>query len=75
MSNLDTLAFYAAIAKHLSGISSNITALADVYKNLSPRSSLDEDLIDVLASKADEMKAAALALKSVEYDPEDTESP
>ena len=69
MSNLDTLAFYAAIAKHLSGISSNITALADVYANLSERTTLDEDLIDVLAAKADEMKAAATALKSVVYDP------
>ena len=69
MNDLETLAFYAQIAKHLSGISSNITALADVYENLSPRTSLDEDLIDVLASKADEMKTAALSLKSVSYNP------
>lgn len=67
MSELDTLAFYAAIAKHLSGISANITTLADVYENITARTSLDEDLIDLLAAKADEMKAAALALKAITY--------
>lgn len=67
MDDLETLAFYAAIAKHLSGISANVTALADIYATLTERTALDEDLIDLLAAKADEMKAAALALKSVVY--------
>ena len=67
MNDLDTLAFYAAIAKHLSGISANITALADVYENITQRTTLDEDLIDLLAAKADEMKTAALALKTITY--------
>ncbi len=66
---MNTIAFYAAIAKHLAGIESNVAALADVYANISERTTLDEDLIDLLAAKADEMKAAAIALKSVTYDP------
>jgi len=69
MSSFDTLSYYADIAKRLSSISANIVALEDVYTNISARTSLDEDLIDVLAAKADEMKAAALALKDITYTP------
>ena len=67
MNDLDTLAFYAAIAKNLAGINANLQALADVYESITPRTALDEDLIDLLVAKADEMKVAADALKSITY--------
>lgn len=64
---MNTLSFYAAIAKHLASIESNLNALADIYENIEARTTLDEDLIDLLNLKADEVKTAATALKSITY--------
>ena len=64
---MNTLAFFAAIAKNLAGIEANLNALADIYKNVEARTTLDEDLIDLLNTKADDIKAAATALKSITY--------
>lgn len=69
MDDLDTLGFYAAIAKNLAGINANLQTLADVYATITERTELDEDLIDLLVAKADEMKIAAQALKTIVFAP------
>lgn len=69
MSNLNTIHHYSSALKQISSLTSVIAALAYEFKEIGPRTELDETHIDLLVSSAEELIAAAEALKTVEYEP------
>ncbi len=58
---------FARITKNLLSIESEINGLAEGFEGVTARTSLDDALIDQLIAKADQMKVAADALKSISY--------
>lgn len=67
---MNTINYYARLTDALSVMNLNIESLEYQFSEEAPRTQLDEDLIDALLVAADEMRAAAEALKSVEYAPD-----
>ena len=67
---MNTINYYARLTDALSVMNLNIESLAYQFSQEAPRTQLDEDLIDALLVAADQMRAAAEALKSVEYAPD-----
>lgn len=66
---MNTIHQFASITKNLSGTSASLNDLAYQYKEIAPRSALDESHIDLLITQANGMIQAAEALKSIAYDP------
>lgn len=70
---MNTIHQFASITKNLSGTSASLEDLAFNYKEVAPRTDLDVAHIDLLIAQANEMIVVAEALKTVEYDPTETE--
>ena len=66
---MQTLPHYAALLSELNSMKSRLAALAYDFKEIAPRSELDESLIDALVASPNAMITEANALKSVSYDP------
>ena len=66
---MDTIFTFASLTQALSTVQGGLGTLGYAYKETAPRTELDEAHIDLLIASANEMIAAATALKSVEYDP------
>ena len=64
-----TLEHYVGIGKHLDGIESRLAVLARMFKEESPRSTLDEALIAAFNERAGTLAASAAGLLAVAYDP------
>jgi len=70
---MNTIHQFASITKNLSGTSASLEDLAFNYKEIAPRTDLDVAHIDLLIAQANEMIVVAEALKTVAYDPTETE--
>lgn len=66
---MNTIHQFASITRNLSGTSSSLEDLAYNYKEVAPRTALDEAHIDLLIAQANGMIEAAEALKAIAYDP------
>lgn len=66
---MNTINYYARLTDALSVMNLNIESLEYQFSQEAPRTQLDEDLIDALLVAADQMRAAAEALKTVDYSP------
>ena len=66
---MNTIHQFASITKNLAGTSASLNDLAWNYKEVAPRTALDEAHIDLLITQAQGMIQAAEALKSIVYDP------
>ena len=66
---MNTINYYARLTDALSVMNLNLESLSYQFSQEAPRTQLDEDLIDALLVAADQMRAAAEALKAVAYDP------
>ena len=66
---MNTIHQFASITKNLSGTSASLNDLAWNYKEVAPRTALDEAHIDLLIAQANGMIEAAEDLKSIAYDP------
>ena len=75
----DRIQNFAQIEAAMNSISSRIQRLGMLYKEVVPRTTTDDALIDELIAAAGVLTAAATALKAIEYDPappfEDPELP
>ena len=70
---MNTIHQFASITKNLSGTSASLEDLAWNYKEVAARTDLDVAHIDLLISQAQAMIVAAEALKTIEFDPEESE--
>ena len=66
---MNTLPDFANAVKNLSALTSVLAGLGYKFKQAAPRTALDEQLIDGLVASAQELIAAANALKAIAYDP------
>ena len=66
---MNTIHHYSNALKHLSAITSVLNGLGYEFKENAPRTALDEQLIDGLIASANELIAAATALKTIDYTP------
>ena len=66
---MNTLPDFANAVKNLSALTSVLAGLGYKFKEAAPRTALDEQLIDGLVASAQELIAAANALKAIAYDP------
>tara|TARA_R100001086_G_scaffold247829_2_gene183207 strand:+ start:1291 stop:1506 length:216 start_codon:yes stop_codon:yes gene_type:complete len=66
---MNTIHYYSNALKHLSSLTSVLASLDHEFKEIAPRTELDEAHIDLLVSSAQELITAAEALKTVAYDP------
>jgi hypothetical protein len=66
---MNTLPDFANAVKNLSALTSVLAGLGYKFKEAAPRTALDEQLIDGLVASAQELIAAANALKTIAYDP------
>lgn len=66
---MNTIHQFASITKNLSGTSASLNDLAWNYKEVAPRTALDEAHIDLLITQAQGMIQAAEALKAIAFDP------
>jgi hypothetical protein len=66
---MNTLPDFANAVKNLSALTSVLAGLSYKFKEAAPRTALDEQLIDGLVASAQELIAAANALKAIAYDP------
>tara|TARA_R100000951_G_scaffold101550_1_gene93180 strand:- start:430 stop:660 length:231 start_codon:yes stop_codon:yes gene_type:complete len=64
-----TIFTFASVTQALATVQGGLGTLAYNYKEDAPRTTLDEAHIDLLVASANEMIAAATALKSIAYDP------
>jgi len=65
---MNTLPDFANAVKNLSALTSVLAGLGYKFKEAAPRTALDEQLIDGLVASAQELIAAANALKTIAYD-------
>lgn len=72
---MDRLQQFAALEAALNTINSRIARLGYVYKEIQPRTAVDDGLIDELIATSAALSAAATSLKSVAYDPTPPEEP
>lgn len=66
---METIFTFASLTQALATVQTGLGTLGYAYKETAPRTALDEAHIDLLVASANEMIAAANALKTVEYDP------
>tara|TARA_R100000654_G_scaffold19900_2_gene40398 strand:+ start:2133 stop:2357 length:225 start_codon:yes stop_codon:yes gene_type:complete len=66
---MNTIHQFASITKNLSGTSASLADLAYNYKEIAPRTPLDESHIDLLVEQAEAMIVTANNLKTIAYDP------
>ncbi len=66
---MKTINQFASITNNMAQISGSIGDLAYNYKEIAPRTALDDANIDVLVVTANQLIAAAEALKTIPYDP------
>ena len=66
---MDTIFTFASLTQALATVQGGLGTLGYAYKETAPRTELDEAHLHLLIASANEMIAAATALKSVEYDP------
>ena len=60
---------FASITNNMAQISGSIGDLAYQFKEVAPRTALDDANIDVLVVTANQLIASAEALKTIPYDP------
>jgi hypothetical protein len=66
---MNTINQFASITNSMARISGSIGDLAYQFKEVAPRTALDDANIDVLVITANQLIAAAEALKTIPYDP------
>ena len=66
---MSTINQFASITNNMAQISGSINDLAYQFKEIAPRTALDDANIDVLVITANQLIAAAEALKTIPYDP------
>tara|TARA_R110000803_G_scaffold70931_1_gene133949 strand:- start:4 stop:231 length:228 start_codon:yes stop_codon:yes gene_type:complete len=66
---MSTINQFASITNNMAQISGSIGDLAYQFKEVAPRTALDDANIDVLVVTANQLIAAAEALKTIPYDP------
>ena len=66
---MNTINQFASITNNMAQISGSIGDLAYQFKEIAPRTALDDANIDVLVVTANQLIAAAEALKTIPYDP------
>ena len=66
---MDSIFSFASITRSMASITSSLGDLANRYKEVEPRTPLDEDHINLLITQAEGLIAAAEQLKSIAYDP------
>tara|TARA_R110002096_G_scaffold201541_2_gene386128 strand:+ start:1413 stop:1640 length:228 start_codon:yes stop_codon:yes gene_type:complete len=66
---MSTINQFASITNSMARISGSIGDLAYQFKEVAPRTALDDANIDVLVITANQLIAAAEALKTIPYDP------
>ena len=66
---MTTINQFASITNSMARISGSIGDLAYQFKEVAPRTALDDANIDVLVITANQLIAAAEALKTIPYDP------
>ena len=66
---MSTINQFASITNSMARISGSIGDLAYQFKERAPRTALDDANIDVLVITANQLIAAAEALKTIPYDP------
>ena len=66
---MNTINQFASITNSMALISGSIGDLAYQFKEVAPRTALDDANIDVLVITANQLIAAAEALKTIPYDP------
>ena len=72
---MNTINQFASITNNMAQISGSIGDLAYQYKEVAPRTALDDANIDVLVTTANQLIAAAQALEEIPYDPTPPEEP
>ena len=72
---MNTINQFATITNSMARISGSIGDLAYQFKEVAPRTALDDANIDVLVITANQLIAAAEALKTIPYDPTPTPPP
>jgi len=70
---MNTLPHYASLLASINQMKSRLAGLQHDFKETAPITDLDKQLIDALVATATAMVADATALKSVAYDPTDSE--
>ena len=66
---MSTINQFASITNSMARISGTIGDLAYQFKEVAPRTALDDANVDVLVITANQLIAAAEALKTIPYDP------
>ena len=66
---MDTLPHYSALLANLNEMKSRLNTLKYEFKEISARTTLDDQLIDALVASATAMISDANDLKSIAYDP------
>ena len=66
---MNTIKHFSNIAHGFNQISSSMSGLESEFKEVAPITDLDKAQIDVMIASAQNMIAAAEALKSVQYNP------
>jgi len=72
---METIFTFASLTQALATVQTGLGTLGYAYKETAPRTALDEAHIDLLVASANEMIAAANALKSIAYDPTPFDDP
>ncbi len=72
---MSTINQFATITNSMARISGSIGDLAYQFKEVAPRTALDDANIDVLVITANQLITAAEALKTIAYDPTPPEPP
>jgi hypothetical protein len=66
---MNTINQFASITNNMAQISGSIGDLAYQYKEVAPRTALDDANIDLLIQTAQQLIVAAQALETIPYDP------
>ena len=66
---MNTIQHYASLISTVNSMQSRLNALGYEFKEIAPRSALDDQLIDALVATATQMLTDAAALKDVAYEP------
>tara|TARA_R110002096_G_scaffold134887_1_gene286239 strand:+ start:605 stop:832 length:228 start_codon:yes stop_codon:yes gene_type:complete len=66
---MPTINQFASITNNMAQISGSIGDLAYQYKEIAPRTALDDANIDLLIVTAEQLIVAAQALETIPYDP------
>lgn len=72
---MNTINQFASITNNMAQISGSIGDLAYQYKEIAPRTALDDANIDLLIQTAQQLIVQAQALETIPYDPTPPEPP